>query len=232
VSAGLTLRDVTVEGRGGPILDGVTLDAAPGERLGVAGPNGAGKSTLARLIVGAATPTAGELRIDGLLPTHFRARFGIGFLHEDGSRAWERITPRDVLTLQAPSADPIEDHPLISALRLLPLLDRRVATLSKGEWRACQAALALWTRPRLALLDEPESGLDPAAHEQMRSAILWAAESGTTCVVFSHHLDLLVRTVDRLVILSRGRVCDVFPVAAMGVADVRARYLDATSRPC
>lgn len=231
MSAGLSLRGVRVDGRDGPILDDVTLEAAPGERLGVAGPNGAGKSTLARLILGAAVPSAGVLRIDGLTPAAFRSRFGIGFLHEDGSRAWERITPRDVLMLQEPADDPIESHPLVSALRLAPLLDRGVATLSKGEWRACQAALALWTRPRLALLDEPESGLDPAAHERMRSAILWAAESGTTCVVFSHHLDLLVRTADRLVILARGRIRDIVPVAAMSVADVRARYLDATRDP-
>ena len=232
MSAALSLRDVTVEGRDRPILDDVTLDAAPGERLGVAGPNGAGKSTLARLILGAQVPSAGTVRIDGAAPAAFRARCGIGFLHEDGSRAWERITPRDVLTLHEPLGEAIDAHPLVSALRLAPLLDRRVATLSKGEWRACQAAVALWTRPRLALLDEPESGLDPAAHERMRAAILWAAEGGTTCVLFSHHLDLLVRTVDRLVVLVGGRVRDVFPVAALSVADLRARYLEATRDPC
>jgi ABC-type multidrug transport system ATPase subunit len=228
VNTRLVLEAVVVEGRDARPLDGITLTAAPGEVLGIAGPNGAGKSTLARVVLGAATPTGGHIRIDGLSPAIFRARHGIGFLAEDGSRAWERITPRDLLRIGEEAAGPIDDHPLGTILRLAPLLDRPIAHLSKGEWRACQAAFALRLRPRLAILDEPESGLDPAAHERMREAILWASTGGTTCVLLSHHLDLLVRTAHRLLVLVRGRMGDMIVPADLSVTEVRARYLAAT----
>ena len=232
MSGRLVIEAVVVEGRGRRLLDGVTLTADPGEVLGVAGPNGAGKSTLARLVLGAAAPTAGRVRIDGLSPASFRGRHGIGFLAEDGSRAWERITPRDLLRLGGLDEAPFEDHPLAGILRLAPVLDRSIAHLSKGEWRACQAAFALRLRPRLAVLDEPESGLDPAAHERMREAILWAASGGTTCLVLSHHLELLSRTADRILVLSRGRTQDSVVPAELGAFEVRARYLAATeARP-
>ena len=224
----LEVEAVVVEGRARRLLDGVTLTADPGEVLGIAGPNGAGKSTLARLVLGAAAPSAGRIRIDDLSPATFRGRHGIGFLAEDGSRAWERITPRDLLRLGGDDEVPVEDHPLAGILRLAPLLDRAIAHLSKGEWRACQAAFALRLRPRLAVLDEPESGLDPAANERMREAVRWAAEGGTTCLVLSHHLELLSRTADRLLVLAGGRTQDLFAPVELGALEVRARYLAAT----
>ena len=228
MSPRLVLEAVIVEGREARLLDGITLTAAPGEVLGVAGPNGAGKSTLARVLLGAAAPSAGRIRIDDLSPAAFRGRYGIGFLAEDGTRAWERITPRDLLGIGEAESGPIDDHPLAAILRLGPLLDRRIAQLSKGEWRACQAAFALRLRPRLAILDEPESGLDPAAHDRMREAIVWASTGGTTCVLLSHHLDLLVRTAHRLLVLARGRMGDLMVPAELSVTEVRARYLAAT----
>lgn len=133
MSPRLLLEAVAVEGREARLLDGITLSAAPGEVLGVAGPNGAGKSTLARVVLGASAPSAGRIRIDGLSPAAFRGRYGIGFLAEDGSRAWERITPRDLLGIGEAEAGPIDDHPLASILRLGPLLDRSIAQLSKGN---------------------------------------------------------------------------------------------------
>lgn len=209
------------------VLRSITLSLAAGEVLGVAGPNGSGKSTLGRILLGFSCPSAGRVTIGGIEPSAFRETFGVGFVHEDGARGWERATLRDLLALRLSEPARYEDDEVCQVLRITALLDQPVASLSKGQWRICQTAYALVARPRFVLLDEPDAGLDPAAQERLRTAIAIVAAAGAGVIVFSHHLDELALGVQRLILLSRGMVQAEFDPRGLAAAALRRRYLAA-----
>ena len=224
--------DTLVEARGvqhaigtRAILTGLALTIARGEVVGVAGPNGAGKSTRGRLLLGFATPTAGTIAIDGVDPATHRSAHGVGFLHEDGGRGWEHATPRALLSLHFDDAEGISRDPICRALGIAPLLDRRVATLSKGQWRAVQLAMALVPRTPFVLLDEPEAGLDPGAQGRLHEVIAMRVSSGAAILMLSHHLDSLAVVAGRIHLLVQGRFHDRFDPAGMNMAALRLRYI-------
>ena len=207
------------------ILTGLDLTIAPGEVIGVAGPNGAGKSTLGRLLLGYVTPTAGTITIDGVDPAANRQAHGGGFLHEDGGRGWEHATPRALLSLHLDDAEAIPRDPICRILRVDSFLDRRVATLSKGQWRAVQLAMALVPRTPFVLLDEPEAGLDPGAQGRLHEVIAMRATAGTGILMLSHHLDSLAVVAGRIHLLVQGRFHDRFDPGGMSVSALRLRYV-------
>lgn len=206
-------------------VDGVDLAIEPGEIVGIAGPNGSGKSTLGRMLLGFAEPDAGTVHIDGKSPQGFRATSGVGFVCEDGSRGWERATPRQMLALRVRGARGPAVTQLGERLGITPLLDRRIGTLSKGQWRICLAAYALVAEPRFAVLDEPDAGLDPAAMGRLRDGMAAAAAAGTAVLVFSHHLDELALGVHRLLFFASGRVRGVIDPRGLGSFELRAQYM-------
>lgn len=206
-------------------VDGVDLTIESGEVVGIAGPNGSGKSTLGRMLLGFAEPDDGSVRIDGISPRRFRTSEGIGFVSEDGARGWERATPREFLSLRVPDAASPVIVDLCERLGITPLLDRRVGTLSKGQWRMCLSAYAIVAAPRFALLDEPDAGLDPAAMGRLRDGIAAAAAAGTAVLIFSHHLDELALGVDRLLFFATGRVRGTIDPRGVGSTELRARYM-------
>lgn len=224
--------DALVEARGvehrigtRTILTGLALTIARGEVIGIAGPNGAGKSTLGRLLLGFATPTTGTITIAGVDPASHRQAHGVGFLHEDGGRGWEHATPRALLSLHLDDAASIAQDPLCRALRLDPLLDRRVATLSKGQWRAVQLAMALVSRTPFVLLDEPEAGLDPSAQGRLHEVVGMRAAEGAAILMLSHHLDSLAVVAAQIHLLVQGRFHDRFDPTGMSAAALRSRYV-------
>lgn len=206
-------------------VDGVDLAIEPGEIVGIAGPNGSGKSTLGRLLLGFAEPDAGTVHVDGLTSRAFRSTSGVGFVCEDGARGWERATPRQMLALRVRDTGTPAVAELSERLGITPLLDRRVGTLSKGQWRACLTAYALVAGPRFAVLDEPDAGLDPAAMGRLRDAVGAAAASGTAVLVFSHHLDELALGVHRLLFFAAGRVRGTIDPRGIGSVELRSQYM-------
>jgi len=223
--------DAVVEARGvehrigtRTILTGLALTIARGEVIGIAGPNGAGKSTLGRLLLGFATPTAGTITIAGVDPAAHRHAYGIGFLHEDGGRGWEHATPRALLSLHLEDPDAIRGDPICRVLAIDPLLDRRVATLSKGQWRAVQLAMALVSRTPFVLLDEPEAGLDPSAQGRLHEVVAMRAAEGAAILLLSHHLDSLAVVAAQIHLLVQGRFHDRFDPTGMSAAALRSRY--------
>ena len=219
MATGLVKRYGNVEA-----VRGVDLTLAPGEIVGVAGPNGSGKSTLGRLLLGFAAPDEGRVLIDGLPPGEFRLREGVGFVREDGARGWERATPRQLLALRVPDATAPHVTTSCDLLGVTPLLDRRIATLSKGQWRICLVAYAMIAAPRLLVLDEPDAGLDPTAMERLRAGTAAAAAAGAAILIFSHHLDELALTVHRLLFYAEGRVCGTIDPRGVGSAELRTQY--------
>ena len=205
----------------------VDLAIDPGEIVGIAGPNGSGKSTLARLLLGFARPQRGDAMIDGLTPETYRARVGVGFVPEDRARAWDRATPRQLLALRVPDPEAPPVRLVCDTLGATPLLDRRIDSLSKGQWTTCLAAYAFAANPRWLVLDEADSGLDPAAMERLRLAMSLASASGSTILVLSHHLDELALGVHRLLFFAAGRIRGTMDPRGVGAIELRRAYVDA-----
>lgn len=208
-------------------VNDVSLTVRPGEILGVIGPNGAGKTTLFNLVTGFVPPTAGQVRfldhdISGL-PTHRLVRQGLARtfqtvrFHRE-STVWETVWAAQALHLQlmawlrSPSrrrAAEAELHDEIDHILALTRLsehhDRLAAELPLGLLRQLEIARALATRPRLLLLDEPASGMNPTETADLVAGIRRLHKSGLTIVVIEHDMDVVMTLVDRIVVLNFGR---------------------------
>ncbi len=204
-------------------VDGVDLTLERGRVVGVAGPNGSGKSTMARMLLGFSSPDRGHATVAGLSPAAYREAHGVGFVREDGARGWDRLTPRQLLSLRGdPDAATVKQVGEI--LRLAPLMDRPIAVLSKGQWRTCQLWFALASDPRFLVLDEPEAGLDPAALDRLRIVVRAAADRGAAVLMLSHHLDEMALTADTVLFMAHGKVRGAVDPRGKAATDLRADY--------
>ena len=195
-------------------LDGLTLDAEPGEVIALLGPNGAGKTTTVRILDGVLTPDRGESRVLGLDPvtqgTELRRRTGV--LTEAGG-----LDDRLTLTENIVTHARIRGIPLVEARqRAAELLkrfgmadqaERAAQGLSTGERKRVALARALLHRPEVLFLDEPTSGLDPAATRDVLALIgTLAAEEGATVVLCTHFLVEAARLCRRVAIIEKGHL--------------------------
>jgi len=203
-------------------VDGVNLTLECGRVVGVAGPNGSGKSTMARMLLGFSSPDSGSATVAGLSPAAYREAHGVGFVREDGARGWDRLTPRQLLSLRGDPGATVQQVGEI--LKLAPLMDRPIAALSKGQWRACQLWFALASSPRFLVLDEPEAGLDPAALDRLRIVVRTAADRGAAVLMLSHHLDEMALTADTVLFMAHGKVRGAVDPRGKAATDLRADY--------
>jgi branched-chain amino acid transport system ATP-binding protein len=220
----LELKGVTVRFGALRAVDDVTLLVDPGERRAVIGPNGAGKTTLFNAITGVIRPTQGRVLLDGCDITraapHVRARRGVGRTFqitnlfpnlsvEDNLRlAIRGLSPRKYSLFGDSGFDADERQRADEALDLSRLAHRRYAPvkeLSYGEQRQLELAMALTTRPRLLLLDEPAAGLSPAERVIIAETIR-GLPRGLTMVLIEHDMDLALGLVDRVTCLHNGRI--------------------------
>jgi ABC-2 type transport system ATP-binding protein len=190
-------------------LEDLSLALEPGQTLGLVGPNGAGKSTTIHLAMGLLTADAGEVRVLGhAMPREqAAAKADIGFvsstmrLFPHASLAWHqqflrRLDPRWDDRYAARLAKQFDLH-----------AEQTVAELSSGEQVKVALLLALARRPRLLVLDEPTTGLDPVARHEVLGALAEAMQDEARAVLFSSHQTADVeRIADRLTFLDRGRV--------------------------
>jgi ABC-2 type transport system ATP-binding protein len=200
--------DVVV--RYGPLLavDGVSLRAEPGEVLALLGPNGAGKTTMVETLEGYRQPDAGEVRVLGLDPRTERARLApaIGVMLQGGG-SYPAMSPARVLRLFSSYYD--DPRPVPELLELLDLerVSRTPARrLSGGEVRRLALALACIGRPRVAFLDEPTAGVDPAGRLKIREVIDALRREGVAVLLTTHELEEVERLADQVVILDRATV--------------------------
>lgn len=189
------------------VLNGITLDVAPGERVALLGHNGAGKSTLIKLILGLIRASGGTIRVAGHAPGSPAARVATAYLPEQV--AFHRsLTGREQLTMFARLAGehPKTVAPLLERVGLAEAADRRIGTWSKGMRQRLGLAQALLGRRRVALLDEPTSGLDPISRHDLYAVIDEMAANGTALLIASHALTELEARTDRIAIMARGRL--------------------------
>jgi len=206
----LELNDIVrVFEHGTRVLDGVSLDVAPGEVVGLLGPNGAGKTTLIRIALGMLRPQGGTVRLFGVDPTEepVEAKRRVGHVSEDQALPpYLRI--RDVLGLHRDVFRGTWDDQL--ATELLGDFDlpknQRISRLSKGQARRVAVLCAIAHRPELLILDEPAGGFDPAARREfLEVALRHLADDGTAVLFSSHHMADVERLASRVAVLDHGR---------------------------
>ncbi|MCL1900204.1 MAG: ATP-binding cassette domain-containing protein [Promicromonosporaceae bacterium] len=193
---GLRVEDAKVVLGGRPIIEGVSLEVAPGEVLGLLGPSGCGKSTLLRAIIGLEPLAAGVVAYDGQdlarVPVHRR---GFGLLFQEGQLFAHRNVARNVAYgLESAPATGRLPRPERAArvAALLELVDlagferRSVATLSGGEKQRVAPAARVIFRPPALLLGEPTSNVDAKSALAIQKAVAKAVAAGSTVVAASH----------------------------------------------
>jgi ABC-2 type transport system ATP-binding protein len=213
------------------VLSGVTFDVQPGEIFGFIGPNGAGKTTTFRVMATLLEPTAGRVLVDGVDVTlePERVRRIVGYM-PDHAGVYERITIREYLEFFADAYDLSDGKVVDAALELTELEkldDRLVASLSKGMKQRLQIARILLHDPKVLVLDEPASDLDPRARIEVRDLLLELSELGKTIFLSSHILTELSDVCTSVGILERGRLVVFGPITEIAERLERQRRGDA-----
>ncbi|MGY6632562.1 MAG: energy-coupling factor ABC transporter ATP-binding protein [Alkalilacustris sp.] len=211
-----------------PLLSGVSLDLAPGSRVGLVGPNGAGKSSLFLTLAGVLAPAAGAVTIDGapVRPGRFAPEVGLVFQHAEDQLFCPTVAedvafgPRNLgLEGDALAARVAE---ALAACGLAALADRPVHRLSGGEKRRACIAGVLAMRPGLMLLDEPTAGLDLRSRRRLIGLLSGLAQ---TLVVASHDLEMILEVCDRVIVIDAGRICaDGLARSVLGDAALMAAH--------
>jgi len=191
-------------------VDGLSLRVTAGETLGLVGPNGAGKTTTLRCLTGIIPPTGGRVSIGGhdLATDPVEAKRLLSFV-PDEPHLFDYLTVRDHLNMIARLYG-VEDGEqrgelLLGELELGDRLDAFPSELSRGMKQKLMVAMALLHRPRALVLDEPLTGLDPAAMRRMKDRIRATADSGVAVLLSSHMLHLVEELCRRIIIVSHGK---------------------------
>ncbi|MGW0013037.1 ATP-binding cassette domain-containing protein [Streptomyces tendae] len=193
---------------GRPVVDGVSFAVEEGEIFGVLGPNGAGKTTTVECVEGLRVPDAGRVRVTGLDPVadHRRVAEVLGAQLQQ-SEIQPKLTVREALDLYAAFyPKPADWRPLAERLDLGPMLNTRFAKLSGGQKQRLFIALALVGDPRVVVLDELTTGLDPRARRETWQLIEDIRAGGVTVLLVTHFMEEAQRLCDRIAVLDRGRV--------------------------
>lgn len=195
-------------------LDDVALTVEPGEFLALAGHNGAGKTTLFKIVLGLLKPTNGNVSVLGGEPGRADALSAIGFLPENVVFTGN-TTGRELLRFYASlkHAPRAQCDKLLEQVGLTAAASRRVKTYSKGMRQRLGLAQMLLGQPRLLILDEPTTGLDPESRRHFYELIEQRRAAGATVVLSSHALADFEDKADRIALLKAGRL------AACGTLD-------------
>lgn len=244
VSALLQVRGLVKDFGGFKAVDGVDMDVPEGQIRAVIGPNGAGKSTLFSLLSGHLRPTAGTIRFGdrslvGRAP-HQVARAGIARAFQV-TNVFPRMTVLEsvqcaVLARRRMVSDfwtfrhrhvTGESRELLAETGLAAFATVEATALSHGDQRALEVTLALATRPRLLLLDEPTAGMSPWETERMVQLVRQLAERHGITVLFSEHdVDLVFAVADLITVMHQGRVlCEGLPAQVRNDPTVNSVYL-------
>lgn len=202
-------------GRGQQLaVSDVSLDIAEGEAFGFVGPNGAGKSTTIKMLVGAIVPTSGEVRVLGRPTDDPESRRGLGYVPEN-PWLYDYLTPLEVLSMGLELHGVRVDQPRAHCMNWLErfslgaVANKPIRTFSKGMTQRVALAHAMAVNPRLLILDEPLSGLDPIGRREVVDIISEYNRAGGTVFFSSHVLYDVERLADRFGLIHQGRLVTV-----------------------
>lgn len=202
--------------KGRRVVDGVSLHVSQGEVVGLLGPNGAGKTTTFYMIVGLTPPELGRIYLDGAdittVPMYLRARnYGISYLPQEPS-VFRKLTVEENI-LAVLEAQPISWHErrermerLIEQLGLGHIRKNRGYALSGGERRRVEIGRALCISPSFILLDEPFSGIDPIAVDDLQKIIFELKNSGIGVLITDHNVRETLSVTNRAYIINEGKI--------------------------
>jgi ABC-2 type transport system ATP-binding protein len=186
-------------------LDGLSLEVRRGELLAVLGPNGAGKSTAIALMLGLQRPAAGSVRLFGQAPG-LATRRRVGVMMQDVALAPELKVAEHITLVASYYSTPLPVQEVMAVTRTDALAGRAYGTLSGGQKRLVQFAVALCGRPDLLVLDEPTVGLDVETRTSVWETIRRLREAGTAIVLTTHYLEEAEALADRVAVLMKGRL--------------------------
>jgi lipopolysaccharide export system ATP-binding protein len=205
---------------GRTVVNEVSINIQHQSIVGLLGRNGAGKTTSFRMIMGMITPNSGSVIFEGQdvtkFPMYKRARLGIGYLSQEPS-IFQRLSVRDNLyaILETMSITKAQRNQkaemLIDRFGLNEVAGSHGRFLSGGERRKLEIARAMVTDPSLILLDEPFSGVDPIAVEDLQHEIRRLVASGVSILVTDHNVERTLEVVDKAYIIDHGRVIGAGP---------------------
>jgi ABC-2 type transport system ATP-binding protein len=190
---------------------GIDFEVAAGEIFGLLGPNGAGKTTTVEILEGLRAPDAGEAKVLGLDAARdadaLKPRIGVSL---QTASMYPKLTVSELIDLFRsfyPRSRPTAD--LIEALGLGERKDARSADLSGGQRQRLAVALALVNDPELVFLDEPTTGLDPAARRSLWDLVRGLKADGRTVLLTTHYMEEAEILCDRLAIMDHGRILEM-----------------------
>ena len=207
-------------------VDGVSFSVEEGEIFAILGPNGAGKTTTVESIAGLRTPDAGTIRVLGLDPSRDRDRLRplVGVQLQE-SELPDRMTAREALDLFAAFYEqPADPAGLLADLGLEDKRDTAYRNLSGGQKQRLSIALALVGQPRIAVLDELSTGLDPQARRDTWDLIESIRGRGVTVLLVTHLMEEAERLADRVAVFRDGRVIALdTPAGVVSMVDPEQR---------
>src|SRR5437870_2799064 len=211
----LTTDNLIKEYRKRRVVNGVSIHVSAGEVVGLLGPNGAGKTTTFNMVVGIVRPDGGSVKFQDRnitrLPMHKRARLGIGYLTQEPSVFRKLTVEQNILAIletckMRRAERKIRLKYLLDELDLAPLARNKAYTLSGGEKRRLEITRALVTSPKLLLLDEPFSGIDPIAVYEVQKIVRRLKERGLGILITDHNVRETLKLVDRAYLIHKGEV--------------------------
>jgi lipopolysaccharide export system ATP-binding protein len=211
----LITDNLVKEYRSRRVVNGVSIRVSAGEIVGLLGPNGAGKTTTFNMVVGIVKPDEGAVKfldrdISGLA-MHQRARLGIGYLTQEPSVFRKLTVEENILAIletckMSKAERKVRLKYLLDELDLSRLAKSRAYTLSGGEKRRLEITRALVTSPKLLLLDEPFSGIDPIAVYEVQKIVRRLKERNLGILITDHNVRETLKLIDRGYIIHRGQV--------------------------
>jgi len=192
-------------------LNGMTFDVEQGQICGFLGPNGAGKSTTLKIIMNFIKPDSGTVLINGVSPNSVESRMNVGFMPENPPYI-DSLTGKELLLLSAKmhkidtkKAKTKADE-LLDALNLTESANKKIRHYSKGMIQRIGFAASLIIEPKILILDEPMSGLDPVGRFKFKNIIRDVQKGGTTVFFSSHIIADIEDICDKVIIVNKGSV--------------------------
>jgi lipopolysaccharide export system ATP-binding protein len=211
----LRTEKLVKEYRGRRVVNGVSISVRSGQIVGLLGPNGAGKTTSFNIALGLVKPDEGIVRFEGRditrLPMHKRARLGMGYLTQEPSVFRKLTVEQNLLAIletcvMSRQERAIRLKALLEELDLTPLAKSMAYTLSGGEKRRLEITRALVTSPKLLLLDEPFSGIDPIAVYEVQKIVRRLKDRGLGILITDHNVRETLKLVDHAYLIHKGEV--------------------------